>query len=337
MRLARLDLGPGWIDLGYGEPVSIREIFIKHVGGVFLMPPCEEFLNSTYQPPKGLPKLVALLEEKYGCDIVVCNGARHGIAAIMHALKKQGHQECLIHSPYWTSTPNIIKSQGLGVATINTAINPSSVFLLTSPNNPDGFEVSNEELRLMKEEASKDGVKFIHDAAYYTPIYSNEETNQVIADATIFSFAKMWGLSGLRVGYIAVKDKTLLQGVIEHVEQSSSGVSTASQQIAYEIEHFFKHNPEKLDLFYAECRNDLEKCREELKKLNPEYLELQQCNSNSMFAWCKKGPKFDFIKSKVNVIDGEAFGKPGYVRLNIAVGVETIKNAVRRLNGDFPV
>jgi len=55
-----------------------------------------------------------------------------------------------------------------------------------------------------------------------------------------------------------------------------------------------------------------------------------------MFAWCKKGPKFDSISAKVNVIDGEAFGKPGYVRINIAVSSDIIKNAVDRLNGNFP-
>lgn len=336
LKLARVDLGKGWIDLGYGEPLSVRNVFIKHTMLDLNMPSKAELLDSEYQPPKGLPKLVSLLEQKYAHTVVICNGARHGIAAVMYAIKKQGHNECFMHSPYWTATPNILKSQGLNVRFVDLASENNHPFLLTSPNNPDGLEISKDELVKKTQKAANNNLIFIHDAAYYTPIYSNEDVSEVHADVTIFSFAKMWGLSGLRVGYLVIKNQSLLQGITEYIEQTSSGVSTASQQIAYEVEKFFKENPEKLVPFYRECRHEIEKSREELKKLDPEYLELQQCSSNSMFAWCKKGPKFDSISAKVNVIDGEAFGKPGYVRINIAVNSDIIKNAVDRLNGNFP-
>jgi bifunctional pyridoxal-dependent enzyme with beta-cystathionase and maltose regulon repressor activities len=52
-----------------------------------------------------------------------------------------------------------------------------------------------------------------------------------------------------------------------------------------------------------------------------------------MFGWCKVGPKFDAASVKVNVLDGSLFGKPGYVRINIAVDSDLIKTAVERLNG----
>jgi bifunctional pyridoxal-dependent enzyme with beta-cystathionase and maltose regulon repressor activities len=73
-----------------------------------------------------------------------------------------------------------------------------------------------------------------------------------------------------------------------------------------------------------------------MRNLNPEYLELTENNSNSMFAWCKIGPKLDAVRAKVNIVDGSSFGKPGYARLNMAVNSDIIKNAVDRLNGNYP-
>lgn len=331
MRLARVDLGPGWIDLSYGEPIVIQEILKKKVDIKDILQQ-SVILDAKYQPPQGNKMLVDFLEQKYKAKVVITNGAKQGLAATIYALKKMGHKSCAIKTPHWTSTPNIITTQGLHIHYLNTEDCSASSMLITSPNNPDGKELSCEELRFLTEEAKSHGIALIHDAAYYTPIYSKESTFIKVGDAQVYSVAKMYGLSGLRVGYVVIHDERLLSHISEYIEKSCSGVSTASQAIVLSIEEQFARNPELKDSFLKEARATIASCRKELENLDPEVLEIQPCDSNSMFAWGKIGHKLDHKKAKVNMLSGDLFGQPGFMRLNLAVNSDLIKTAVTRLN-----
>lgn len=331
MRLARVDLGPGWIDLGYGEPIAIQEILRNYISPGCL-PDNATLLNSQYQPPQGMKNLVDFLETKYQAKVVITNGAKQGIAAAMYALKKMGHESCMMHKPYWTSTPGLITDQGLAVHYLGDPGVSSRALFVTSPNNPDGKEISPANMVQVTADAKTEGIKLIHDAAYYTPIYMQEPSADKVGDVQIHSFAKMWGLSGLRIGYVVCHDESFLPGVAEFVEKSCSGVSTASQQVALAVETHFTSNPEALASFYAACRTAIAASRAELTRVLPDVLEVMPCASNSMFAWCKAGPKLDWRAAKVNMIPGELFGQPGFVRLNIAMPSDLIKIAVNRLN-----
>jgi len=334
MRLARVDMGPGWIDLGYGEPVVIQKILHQILDRVpIALPTGKDLLNSQYQPPKGMQRLVDFLEKKYGAKVVVTNGAKQGIAAVMYALKKMGHNACTMHRPYWTSTPNLIQTQGLDVKFLDEPNSATGALLLTAPNNPDGMDFSQAQLKQMTEDAKANGVKLIHDAAYYSMIYSMDVPAIPVGDVQIYSFAKMYGLSGLRIGYVVCRDESFVQYVTEFVEKSCSGVSTASQEMALTIETHFANNPKEYELFVTLCRGAIAESASMMNALDPEVLEVQWPKCNSMFGWAKVGPKFDAKAAKVNMIDGDLFGKPGYVRFNLAVDSDLIKTAVDRLNG----
>jgi aspartate aminotransferase len=332
MKLARVDLGPGWIDLGYGEPITVLQA-LRAVLPAHTMPSGLELLNAPYQPPQGNKDLVALLENKYKARVVITNGAKQGIAAVMYAVKQLGHKSCVIPKPYWVSTPGLITSSGLTVEFLDKPEIKSSAIMITSPNNPDGKEVSKANLESLALEAKQDGVMFIHDAAYHTPIYmGNPDELFSGGDAQVYSFAKMYGLSGLRVGYVVLHNEALLSGVTEFVEKSCSGVSTASQQVALAVERFFTDNPGSRSGFEFLARSLIIQSRKELERLRPEVLEVVPCSSNSMFAWCKVGPELDWKNAKVNILSGEPFGAPGYVRLNLAVNSDLIHTAIDRLN-----
>jgi bifunctional pyridoxal-dependent enzyme with beta-cystathionase and maltose regulon repressor activities len=51
-----------------------------------------------------------------------------------------------------------------------------------------------------------------------------------------------------------------------------------------------------------------------------------------MFAWCRVGPKLNNKAAKVHMFPGDIFGKPGYMRLNIAHPPHVVAEAIRRLN-----
>lgn len=337
MRLARYDLGQGWIDLGYGEPVVVRDVLMND----FITPGIINFPNGAgtaahaiYQPPQGSRDFVALLEKKYDAKVVVTNGAKQGIAAVMYALKKLGHSKVVIPSPYWTSHPTLITDQGLDVENLDSSkMWDATACMITSPNNPDGREATKAQFKMLSEHAKKDNCVLVHDAAYYTPIYmAKPDQVSKVGDVQVYSFSKMWGLSGLRLGYVVIHNEKLLPHVIEFIERSCSGVSVASQEMGYQVEKYFMEWPQYRDAFERKARAAIAKSRRQLKKLDPEVLEVIPCKSNSMFAWCKAGPKLDYKAAKVNLLPGDIFGAPGFIRMNIAVDSDLIKNAVERLN-----
>ncbi|MEM4726291.1 MAG: hypothetical protein QXG63_05065, partial [Nitrososphaerales archaeon] len=66
--------------------------------------------------------------------------------------------------------------------------------------------------------------------------------------------------------------------------------------------------------------------------LQPDVLVPEPCESNSMFAWCKVGPRLNNKAAKVHMLPGKIFGQPGYMRLNIAYPVDVVADAIKRLN-----
>jgi hypothetical protein len=116
------------------------------------------------------------------------------------------------------------------------------------------------------------------------------------------------------------------------MESTTAGVSIASQEIMFSVEKYFLNHPDLLEQFHREARTCLLTSRYMLKDLDPEVLEVIPCNSNSMFAWCKTGPRFNGSAAKVYALDGTLFGQPGFTRLNIAHPPELIREAVARLN-----
>jgi aspartate/methionine/tyrosine aminotransferase len=326
-KLQKVILGPDWIDLSFGEPTIITNSLYKNInvmGDPFKMPTMRDILKWTYQPAAGSPDFVNVLEDKYGAKVVVGNGAKQALAAALYAFKTSGLNDIWFSEPYYPANPSLIESVGLTKSNFDKA----NSFLITSPNNPDGSNLSNVELF----ELSRKGPT-IHDAAYYTGIYLNDgQIPTPIGDVQIYSMSKMYGVSGLRIGYAVVHNEKYYKDIVNYMELTTAGVSTASQDIARNIELFFKERPEQFKKFTEESRKAILLAREELKALDPEVLVLEEPNSNSMFAWCRVGPKLDNKAAKVHILPGELFGKPGYMRLNIAYSPEVIREAVSRLN-----
>jgi len=336
MILAKTNLGPDWIDLGLGEPSVIIDACHKYCNVVgknlaFLTQQDIDKLN--YPMPQGLPELTSILEKRHGGRAIITNGAKQGISAVCYSLKNNGVNKMAVHTPYWLATPTLIEKELIDCIKIPGDSSPYGAFMLTSPGNPDGKELTKKEVEELDSEANFGGIKLIHDAAYYTPIYTRDpEEITSFGAAQIFSYSKMYGLSGLRLGYIVCRDNSLFPAMVEYVEMMCSGVSLASQLIALSVEKHFDSNPSLKKQFQLCARDAIKASREELNLLDHNAMTLVDSGSNSMFAWCKKGDKLDLLKAKVNAIDGRHFGCEGMVRLNIAQDSKLIREAVRRIN-----
>ena len=325
-KLQKVTLGTDWIDLSFGEPKVVMQAMFRQlnrVGTTFKMPDMYDLNKWEYQPAAGNKDLVELLENKYGAKVVVCNGAKQALAASLGSFQKNGIRSVFYETPYYPANPGFVHSAGLSWAPFDRA--DSS--LITSPNNPDGKNLTNIQLVGMQTQKP-----MIHDAAYYTPVYLPEGQLPIpLGRMQIYSMSKMYGLSGLRVGYIVCHDEKFYNDAVNFMEETTAGVSTASQQVALEIERFFEKR-EYLEEFEQEARDAIKAARQELLALDHDVLIPVPSDANSMFAWCIAGPALDATSAKVYFLDGSIFGRPGMMRLNIAHPIDTIRQAVERLN-----
>lgn len=318
--MARTRLPADVVDLGVGEPHFLREEVVKaHRLETFdfVAPHIWE-----YAPPYGYPPLVELLESLYGTKVVVTIGAKHGIFAALHAFHEKGIRTISYRSPYWASFPHMMERAGLQHKGLE-----AESHLVVLPNNPDGAILSPE---LAKKFCSR-FQPCIHDAAYYTRSYLPEEYPLVpLGDMQVFSASKMFGLSGLRLGWVVCHNPEFYPALLGYVEATTAGVSTASQRILLSLLEAEALRPEIQTDYSTVMRNHLSWGHQKLKEVNPEVFEVR--STLGMFGWCRKGPKWDPNRQKVNVMDGEAFGDPSSIRLNLAVSKDQLEEAVRRFN-----
>ncbi|CAN8235723.1 unnamed protein product [Cochlearia groenlandica] len=98
--------------------------------------------------------------------------------------------------------------------------------LVTSPNNPDGTIRETVVNRLGHDDDEE--AKVIHDFAYYWPQYT-PITHCHDRDIMLFTFSKITGHAGSRIGWALVKDKEVAKKMVEYITINSIGVSKESQ------------------------------------------------------------------------------------------------------------
>jgi len=327
--LSKPKLPPGYLEISVGEPYIVREVLSKFVDINALNNHIT--LNSShweYPYPSGLPHLTSLLENVYGAPVIITNGAKQALGAVFYALKKMGHFDIGMKLPYWALIPPMAEAHKLNSVFEEPDPNRNLAYLLLAPNNPDGQCDSYSKLKSLSENYKSNKVPFIHDAAYYTHSYLPSEYNLgPVGDLQIYSVSKMYGLSGLRLGFIVCHNTSFVHYLKEYVEMMTVGASTLSQEYFYNL---FKLNTHFEKYAFEALKNN----KKLIKQINPEVLEIPSDVEDlpGMFLFCKVGHKANFDKAKLNVIDGKLFGMPGYVRINLALLEKTMNEVVNRLN-----
>lgn len=330
--LAKPNLPAGVIDTSAGEPYIIRECLEKAFSLSPYTVPNEKGLWE-YPHPQGNLDLVRMLEDKYHAPVVACNGAKQGLAAVLYVLKHHmGRLTIGLDKIYWALLPPLVKSQHLIPC---ESLEDGDAALLVSPNNPDGKTFSEKEIKEFTELCKVRGRILVHDAAYYSHTYLPETFPlKPIGDVQVFSASKMFGLSGLRLGWIVCHNKHFYRPLCEYMEMMTVGASNLSQIFLRDLLTRMYAYPSLLGKFEGTSSMALEKAKTIIKGTNPEVLEVPKDfeKSNGMFGFFKKGAKADFEKAKVHVADGKHFGAEGYIRMNLAFGEEKMNEIVKRLN-----
>lgn len=328
--LIRKKLPPGWIDLCVGEAFVVRRALQDtYPSSLFNLEDVAD--GCDYQSPEGHEQLVALLEGRYGKHVVVTCGAKQGLLAVFYALKRLGQPYIDMRTPYWSQMPDAIRLGGLGMCLGNMPTGGSS-YMIVSPNNPDGHVTTGDEAIEIRKKCDRLGTFLVHDAAYHTPVYVNGPTPK-LTPTTIYSASKMYGLSGLRVGWVVTDDEHIKQHVMDYVETSTVGASLLSQRI---LTNIIKHevlHPASEETFHWSARQLLDDNKRLVRALSPDVLDTSIVPEHGMFGWFKVGPKFDPEAAMVSIPPGSAFGDSTRVRINLAVEPALLRLAVERLNG----
>ncbi|XP_010551598.1 PREDICTED: L-tryptophan--pyruvate aminotransferase 1-like [Tarenaya hassleriana] len=123
--------------------------------------------------------------------------------------------------------------------------------LVTSPNNPDGT--------IREQVVKKPDGNAIYDFAYYWPHYT-PITHSPDHDVMLFTFSKITGHAGSRIGWAIVKDKEVAKKMVYYLLLNSIGVSKESQIRAAKILNVMKETCQ------SETESVFEFGRDKLKK-----------------------------------------------------------------------
>jgi aspartate/methionine/tyrosine aminotransferase len=332
--LAKPQLPPDWIDVSVGEPHVVRDTLFKVFDlSVYELPKIDHLFE--YPPSQGYKPLVQLLEQKHQAPVIITNGAKQGLGACFYALKQMKKERLGMRNPFWALIPPLAEMHGLKCINDNTNFWDS--FLALSPNNPDGFIFNVELLKIacnLSLEKERH-IPLIHDAAYYTHSYIDPSYQlKSFGDVQIYSISKMLGLSGLRLGYVVCPNKEFYTLILQYMEAMTVGVSMVSQVFLYDLMNRMQGYPTLTESFEGQAYAALQESKRIIKQVNTEILEVNSDIEQipGMFGWFKVGNKADFVKSKINFINGDLFGVPGMVRMNLAFDATKMQEIVNRLN-----
>jgi len=358
--------GRDMIGLGAGEPdfdtpEHIREAAIDAIRAG----------RTRYTAVDGIAELREAVTEKFRRDngleyapdqVIVSGGAKQLCYNVCQALLNPG-DEAIIQAPYWVSYPDMVRLAAAEPVIVQTelasgfrmrpeqleaALTPRTrLLILNSPGNPSGAGYSRAELAALGEVLAAYPDVLVATDEIYEHIWWAEESFVSFAEAcpqlfertlTINGVSKCYAMTGWRIGY-AAGPATVMGAMRKLQSQSTSNACTVSQYAALaaltgdqacvaEMNRAFRQRHD----FVVAALNAIDgiRCRpgegtfyafadarEAIRRLGlADDTDLCQMLLN---------------EAGVAVVPGSAFGTPGHFRLSFACGLETLQDAMTRL------
>jgi aspartate aminotransferase len=223
----RLDQG----DVDFDVPDSVKAALRQGV----------ENNRTHYVQTTGIPPLIDLilrkLREKNGIpvgdrdEVMVTSGGIHGVFAVCQGLLEPG-DEVLVPDPEWPPAQgNVACARAVPVPyplhaangwapdldEVRGLITPKTrAIYVNSPNNPSGGVLTREALETLAELARERDLWILSDEAYEDLLFDGREHVSIASlpgmyDRTIplYTFSKSYAMTGLRLGYLAVRNETI--------------------------------------------------------------------------------------------------------------------------------
>ena len=242
----RLDQG----DLSFDAPDTVKAAMARAIDGN----------HSHYVQTTGIPRLRELIAEKLARvngipiadvdDVLVTNGGIHGLYIICLSLLEPG-DEVLIPDPEWPpAAGNILAARGVPVGyrlheangwqpdldeIVSKITSKTRVLYLNSPSNPTGGVLTRDHLERLAAIARQHNLWVISDEAYEDVVFEGAHVS--IASMTgmyertipLYTFSKSYAMTGLRLGYVAIRDATIRDRAKKILFYTASNVASVVQ------------------------------------------------------------------------------------------------------------
>jgi aspartate/methionine/tyrosine aminotransferase len=242
----RLDQG----DVSFDAPDSVKGAMARAIAEN----------KSHYLQTTGVPRLRELIAAKLRNtnripiddveDVLVTNGGIHGLYILCLALLDPG-DEVLVPDPEWPpAAGNILAARGVPIgyrliesqgwrpdldelASKITA--RTRVLYLNSPNNPTGGVLTRAYLERLAGIARDHKLWVISDEAYEDVVFDGEHVSIASMPGMyertfpLYTFSKSYAMTGLRLGYVAIKDPAIRDRAKKVLFYTTSNVASVVQ------------------------------------------------------------------------------------------------------------
>jgi aspartate/methionine/tyrosine aminotransferase len=242
----RLDQG----DVSFDAPDSVKTAMTRAIAEN----------KSHYLQTNGVPRLRELIAAKLRQknrvpvddpeEVLVTHGGIHGLYMICMALLDAG-DEVLIPDPAWPpAAGNIAAARGRAIpyrlteangwrpdfADLEAKLTPNTrVLYVNSPNNPSGGVLARADIERLASIARDRNLWVISDEAYEDVVFDGEPISMAslpgMYERTIplYTFSKSYAMTGLRLGYIAVRDAKMRDRAKKVLFYTASNVASVVQ------------------------------------------------------------------------------------------------------------
>lgn len=353
------------INLGIGEPDFPTPKIIADAA----IDAIQSGKTSFYTPASGLPQLKEAIAERikqdYGVvypadQISVTNGAKMALYVLMQVLVDDG-AEVLLPRPSWVSYRQQVSLAGGKLVVVETGADfkittqaldqavtkNAKVLVINSPQNPTGTVYSRDELAAIGQWAVLHNVTLIADDIYGKLVYNQNQfvslvqISDEIAAATVLvnGVSKAYSMTGWRIGYLAGAPE-LINKVNSILSHSTGNPSTASQYAAIAAFQSDQSDVETMRVAFEQRLNTIYPLVQQIpgfelaaKPQGAFYLFPNVQAAVELANLNNSGELVDRLlaEAHVAVVDGAAFGMPGYLRLSYATSLENLLTAVERI------
>ena len=353
---------PGVLRLTLGEPDFTTPDHVKEAA--------KQAIDQNQSYYTGMSGLLTLrqaasdfVKEKYQLEyapeneILVTIGATEALSATLTAILEEG-DKVLLPAPAYPGYEPIVNLVGAEIVEIDTTENgfvltPEMLekaileqgdklksVILNYPANPTGITYSREQLEALAAVLRKYEIFVVCDEVYSELTYTGEthvSLGTMLRDQAIIinGLSKSHAMTGWRLGFIFAPANFTAQLIKSH-QYLVTAANTMAQHAAVEALTAGKNDAEPMKQEYIQRRDYIIEKMTDLgfEIIKPDgafyiFAKIPAGYNQDSFAFLK-----DFAQKKaVAFIPGAAFGRygEGYVRLSYAASMETIKEAMKRL------
>lgn len=309
-------------------PPHVREAVLAALDEHTVTPPSRGHLSLRAAIAASLP--AAADPER---EILVTNGAMHALNVVFRALLQPG-DEVIVPTPCYFFAGVIERAGGAFVPVagwdpeaIEAAVTPRSrALVLTNPNNPDGHLPTRAEVDELLALASRHGLTIVTDEAYERCIHEGELASAWGAPNVILirSLGKSVAMPAWRIGFVAA-EASFVDACLRELEWDVIRVGHVAQRAAAAA---LDGPQDWLDEVAAGYRRDRDAAHAAIAAHSVLSAELPAATP---FLWLNLGglTSQDLLAEGYPVVDGAAFGAPGYARLPFA-GAVSLRDELRR-------